>query len=79
MTNHSKLAHGKRKLVQVDKVVANINAPLLHVTESELTKEESKSDTDKYNLELKARDLDHLVACMKKNWKLQTVIESCKF
>ena len=78
MTNHSKLAHGKRKLVQVDKVVANINAPLLHVTESELTKE-SKSDTEKYNLELKARDLDHLVAYMKKNWKLQTVIESCKF
>lgn len=31
------------------------------VKESELTKDESKIDTDKNNEKLKARDLDHLV------------------
>ena len=71
MTSHSKSAHGKHKLVQVQKVVAKMIATVLSVKESELIKDESKSDTDKNNEELKARDLDHLVECTKK--KLETV------
>ena len=59
VTSHSKSAHGKCKLAQVESF-----------KKSELTKDESKSDTDKNNKEVKARDLDHLVECMKK--KLET-------
>ena len=60
MTSHSKSAHGKCKLAQVESF-----------KKSELTKDESKSDTDKNNKEIKAKDLDHLGECMKK--KLETV------
>ena len=70
VTSHSKSSHGKRKLVQVEKVVAKRTATVLSVKESELTKDESKSGADKNNKEVKARDLDHLVECMKK--KLET-------
>ena len=58
VTSHSKSAHGKRKLVQVEKVVPKRIATVLNVKELELTKEESKSDTDNKDVELKARDLD---------------------
>ena len=71
MTSHSKSAHGKRKLVQVEKGVAKRIATVLSVKESELTKDESESVTDKNNKEIKARDLDHSAECMKK--KLETV------
>ena len=70
VTSHSKSDHVKHKLVQVQKVVAKRIATVLSVKESELTKDESKSDIDKNNEELKARDSDHLVECTKK--KLET-------
>ena len=47
VTSHSKSALGKRKLVHIEKVVAKRHARVLIVKESELNKEESKSDTDK--------------------------------
>ena len=47
VTSHSKSAYDKCKLVQVEKVVAKRTAIVLTVKESELTKDESKSETDK--------------------------------
>ena len=51
MTSHSKSAYDKCKLVQVEKVVAKRTVIVLSVKESELTKDESKSETDKNNKE----------------------------
>ena len=53
VTSHSKSAHGKCKLFQVEKVVAQRTATVLCFKEFELTKDESEGDKDKNNMELK--------------------------
>ena len=71
VTRHSKSAYDKCKLAQVEKIVAKRIAIILSVEDSELTIDESKSDKDKNNKEIKARELHHLVKHLKK--KLETV------
>ena len=55
VTSHSKSTYDKCNLVQVEKFVAKRTAIVLSVKESELTKDESKSETDKNNKEKSKR------------------------
>ena len=68
---HMKVAHGKRKLAQVNNEVSKRLATILNVQQSELESTDNSTEVDsEQDMNQKANDLDKLVELMKEKLKV---------
>ena len=69
---HMKVAHGKRKLAQVNNEVSKRLATILNIQQSKLQRTDNSNEVDsKQDMNQKANDLDKLAELMKENLRYQ--------
>ena len=74
VTGHTKVAHGKRKLAQVNNEVPKRLVKILNVQQSELESTENSTEVEQeQDMNQKANDLDKLVELMKGKLKVPNI------